>query len=350
MTTYRLIRVPLPASLVQEMDNIIRSGEGGFESREEFVREAVEAAVMEARYGIVQDQLAAPAAAAEPTPGLSVVSSPAVFVASGGDDRLGRTALRRPVRPEHFAEPVARVGEHEPQFGLHNRDYPSLWAGARLCDLTSNGPASFEPMLKDLISEAWEFADYLEALDRQGVPGKPSALFPTNKEKRQASEGAFAQFAVGTLTRDKTTGAWRASGPLFDWGVLGLVEQGDSTPKVGITEAGFDLLCDMEGLDVSQPHGERWALRFLSHLDQHSPADREGFSVILEGASRSCSRSELVEIVRERWSQWSAVEASTNAAGYVARGREWGLLEPRQYQGTYRLTDFGRQVHDRQAS
>jgi hypothetical protein len=38
---------------------------------------------------------------------------------------------------------------------------------------------------------------------------------------------------------------------------------------------------------------------------------------------------------------WSKSVASTNAQGYVARGREWGLIESRQVQGRYALTPFG---------
>jgi hypothetical protein len=34
---------------------------------------------------------------------------------------------------------------------------------------------------------------------------------------------------------------------------------------------------------------------------------------------------------------------SSLVQGYVARGREWGLIEPKQVDGRYWLTDFGRQ-------
>ena len=342
MSTNRLIRVPLPATLVQQMDAIIASGDGGYGSREEFVREAIEAAVLETRYGAPEGGDEGQMDWAVPK---SVTNDPSKeSTASTLQKPLHRTTLLRPASQRLFVEPMVTTKGGGPQFGLHNRDYPSLWAANRLCDLTAEGPVSFDATLKELIGQAWDFGDHLQGLSSEEVRGKPSALFPTNRSKPQSAESAFARFAVGSIWQDEDSAEWVAEGPLFDWGLVGLVEPGDSDPLIGITEKGFELLCDLEGLDVAQPHAEPWAVRFLDHLATSAPSDREGFTVILQGAERMCSRAELIELVRKRWPDWTSTEASTNTSGYVARAREWGLLEPSQAQSKYVLTDFGRRV------
>ena len=40
---------------------------------------------------------------------------------------------------------------------------------------------------------------------------------------------------------------------------------------------------------------------------------------------------------------------SSVVQGYVARAREWGLLEPRLHGGRYRLTEFGSERLDKVA-
>ena len=53
------------------------------------------------------------------------------------------------------------------------------------------------------------------------------------------------------------------------------------------------------------------------------------------------SRLELVEVFQTARPDWTASVAATNTQGYVARAREWGLVESKQVAGTYRLTEFG---------
>ena len=48
------------------------------------------------------------------------------------------------------------------------------------------------------------------------------------------------------------------------------------------------------------------------------------------------------ELVSHFTTEWPGAAAATNAAGYVSRGREWGLVEPRMKGDRYTLTDRGR--------
>ena len=43
----------------------------------------------------------------------------------------------------------------------------------------------------------------------------------------------------------------------------------------------------------------------------------------------------------ERCDWWSGNQADTNSMGYMARGREWGLVELALRDGRYQLTDRG---------
>jgi hypothetical protein len=54
------------------------------------------------------------------------------------------------------------------------------------------------------------------------------------------------------------------------------------------------------------------------------------------------TRRALLDRYSRSHPQWTANEVSTNVAGYVARAREWGLVEPHQLGGTYALTEHGK--------
>jgi len=303
------------------------------DSRAALAREAIEAMVLELRYGTA-DSPDAPGAET----GSTVVTEPVL----ASDDDTTSTALAAPRQPARFVgEPRPAGADEAPLFGLHNRDYPSLWAAGRLCDMTEAGPISFEPALRDLVSEAWDLGHRLAQYDGK-VPGKPSALFPTNREKPQAAESAFTNFAIGSVVSDGE-GNLSGTGPLFAWKILGIAGSDDGA-SVGITEAGYSLLRDMAGLAVTQPHTEEHAMRFLGYIREHAAGDRRGFEAMLRAVGNGVTRPELIEIFSNQWPNWTPTEAATNAAGYIARGREWGFVEPAQVEGLYLLTDLGKRL------
>ncbi|MEZ5343760.1 MAG: hypothetical protein R2706_20695 [Acidimicrobiales bacterium] len=320
MQNKRLLRIPLESGLIDKMDELIRQGAGGLKSREQFVHEALDAMVLELRFDGNSE---------EPSSTFEVIERTE-------PGALGKTALPSPERPAKFLQP-SDERPSEPLFGLHNRDYPSLWAAGRLCDLAGEGPVSFEPTLKELVSEAWDVGARMKVLD-ETVSGKPSALFPTNSDKRQAAEDAFLGFAVGSLRKEG--GRIEARGPLFEWGVLALDTSGDE-PRLGLTEAGYDLLRSMAGLTVSQPHPEEYASAFLGFLKAHAQADWEAFALLIRAIAEKPTRSELAQTFGSNYPTWKKSEAETNSAGYVARSREWGLVSSGQIEGRYSLTEFG---------
>jgi hypothetical protein len=224
---------------------------------------------------------------------------------------------------------------------MHNRDYPSLWAARRLAAyLEEEAAISFEECAERATEEAWTYAAELQALELE-LGTKLTALFPTNVDKRGAASGAFRMFAIGSVSASGT--GLRADGPLFLWRMIGVEPRGEAI-VVGLRREGRALLASLTGLTVAQPHPPEMARAFLAHLREHAPADYWGFEHILQTVADRPTRTELVDAFRQARPDWRESVAATNAQGYVARGREWGLIAPKVVEGRYELTDFGLEV------
>ena len=323
------------------MDELVATRTGGLDSRAEFAREAIEAMVLELRHGVYEPQAQQRRESGsqhDSDPQASAEVLPSDRHAPAGDDPAF-TSLAAPPVVTHLVPPVEDA--REPLLGMHNRDYPSLWAGVELCRSFRDGPVQFETAVAAVTDAAQVFGRHLVQLDGSS-PGKPSALFPTNLKKIESAKQNFEYFAIGWITRNPD-GTVRLHGPLADWKVIGL--EGDSgEPLVGLAEPGRALLTAMAGLTVTQPHPVEYARVFLAHLTVHAPGDWRGLVEMLRAVSGRPTRLELNRAFTDRWPEWSSTTAATTAAGYVARGREWGLVEMKQADGRYELTDFGDEV------
>ena len=347
------------------MDEAIVIGHGGFETRAELIREAVQNLLTELQF---------PDAPAEPTkPRGPSVQAPA----AAGTDRTGHkpdrsapassngleaidevgaalppwerdeltigdlagTAIVPPPKPHLVSHGVAKTPD-EALLGLHNRDYVSVWAAQRLARYTSDGPIPFEEYQRRVTAAAWFFASKLQALETGDRGRKLTVLLPTNMAKRQSAERGFQHFAVGTVGRERGADGLLASGPLFAWQMIQIAPGDD--PLVGLTEEGWELLRSLEGLSLDLPHAAPLADQFLDYLGTHAPADREGFDHVLQVVGDGPDRATLVASFAERYPEWTAAMANTNVTGYVARSREWGLVEPKLVEGRYWLSDRGR--------
>jgi hypothetical protein len=340
----RVVKLLLPVSLIRELDRLLVEGIGGFTTRNEFVREAVEAYLLELTYEAAPDEPVAARRGDGPrlraiagerrgreasVPPLERATTPAV--------ELGSTALPLVAAEGVTVSGVAQVAD-DPLFGLHNRDYPSLWAAARLdVYLDERGWISLDEFLDRVTDEAWSHGALLRRLEQE-AGGKLTALFPTNREKVGAASNGFRMFGIGTATR--ANGRLRAEGPLFAWRVID-VELHQDAPVVGLTREGRELLAKLGGLTVEQPHSREHALAFLRHVKQHARGDYWGFEQVLRIVGNEPRRLELVAEFQKARPDWRESVAATNAQGYVARGREWGLIAPKVIEGRYRLTEFG---------
>jgi len=342
----RIVRVPLPVSLIRRMDQLLLKGTGGYQTRAEFIREAVEAMVLELSYEPAPEeprlQALTVAANAPPTTG----GPPGAQHAPAGPLKppvldLERTRLGIPASGVTLDDGEGTVID-EPMFGLHNRDYPSLWAAHHLAALTTDDLVGLDEFYRTLVAAAWEFGERLLVLEKT-VGAKLSALFPTNRAKPQSAEEGFRVFAVGTCTANGQE--IRLGGPLFMWRVCQVTRRNGHL-LVGLTSAGRELLTALEDVSLEMPHPPTLAERFFAHLRAHAAKDWWGFTTLLEAVEAGATRIELIEVFQQAQPTWNESKNATNVAGYVARAREWGLVEPKQVDGRYALTPFGKHQLD----
>lgn len=336
----RIVRVPLPVDLIRQMDQLILSGRGGFQTRAEFIREAIEAQVLEASYEPAPEEPTAlersPAEAGAEVPGQT--SNVDGQTGQASTLKLEDTKLGPVHRGYQIENGVAEVAD-EPLFGLHNRDYPSLWAAYQIASLTEGGSREINELLEEVTRRAWHYADGLSALET-ARPQKLTALFPTNKKKPQTASAGFRDFAIGRFANNG--GGVTASGPLFVWKICQFQASAGQL-AVGVTTVGYDLLESLSGISLALPHSTVFAERFLGHLKRESPSDLWGITTVLECAGEGANRTDLCRRFSEEHTDWGATTASNYASGYVARCREWGLLEPKLAGGRYVLTEFGKE-------
>ena len=368
----RVVRVPLPVSLIRRLDGALVLRLGGFETRAEFIREAVENQLLDLQYEPAPPEPTmhgASDSAAERHARASESDEAAGRRAQGplreaGDDSgapddlkiveeadrtteapadLGATVLRTPARPVVFEGGIAEP-ESGPLFGLHNRDYPSIWALHRLAELTREGPVGFRDYLEEVTSRAWAYAEALRPLERR-LNRKLTVMFPRNPDKRRSSEEGFRAFAVGSVHERGADDRITTAGPLFAWRACQL--RRDGRLLIALTEHGYGLLEALDGISLDLPHSPEMAERYFDHLRRFAPGDWWGFETVLEAVAEEPDRAGLMSHFEEARPDWSRAQVGTNAQGYVGRGREWGTIEPKMVQGGYRLTDYGRDVLDR---
>jgi hypothetical protein len=360
----RLVRVLLRTQLLRDVDQIVLSGRGDYESRQEFFTEAIQNHVLEVLHGMAESgQLLLSRGVVEETPRpirsqgkvlenrrakaddqaetLVAVLPPAL--ANGQPivpiEDMSDTALPRVARGFALRDGIA-VFKQEPLFGLHNRDFPSLWALNLLAQMASDGPVPAQDAYGRITQEAWRLAKALETLE-ETTSSKITALYPTNLAKPQSAEDGFRAFALGSINRKAdANGMYGTAGPLYGWQAAQLVNS-DGGPSVGLTEAGWDLVEAMVGLTLQFPRSREFADRFFAYLRDQAPWDLAGFEHLLAFVEQRPTRTELTAKFGQWQPTWSDAVQNTNAAGFVARAREWGLVEPKLVDGRYILTEYG---------
>lgn len=355
----RVVKIPMRLDLIRRMDGALAEGRGGFTTRADLMTEAVEQFLVEISY----EEAPPEPPAGEASSARLAHRPPAVDRSEAEADRsslphprdelqwnadppeplelrsLAETALRFAGRGAIAEDGVARP-EDEPLLGLHNRDYPSLWAAHQLAAYTRDGLLPWREFVSRATADGWEFAARLQELERAGHGRRLTALFPANREKQQSAERGFQSFAIGTAPHRGDGSPIPVSGPLFMWRMAQL-QHSKEGPRVGLTTEGWDLLEALDGLSLEMPHGPELAAAFFAHLRRHAPADWWGFEHVLRVVAERPDRSALVRAFATARSEWTPSMASSLAQGHVARGREWGLIEPRQVDGRYWLTEFG---------
>lgn len=334
-STRRIVRIPMPAGLIREMDTALAANAGGYTTREEFIGDAVRDRLLELEY-----DHAPPGPGEQPVTPLTALAEGVTAAPSNAAPPydLDQTVLRAP-QPGFVLDGEAAVPDSA-LLGLHNRDYTSLWALSQLAGLLAESSLPFAATLREVTKRAWEFSARVRPLDAD-ADLKLTSLFPTNRAKVQAASGQFRAFAIGTVRESE--GRLHGDGPLFVWKAL-QARRGADNIEIGMTRPGWDLLAAVDGISLRLPHSPEVASRYFDYLHEHAPADLAGLMVVLRGAGERMTRAELIAAYQTHYSSWTEAQSSTNAAGYIARGREWGLVEPKLIERRYRLTHEGERL------
>lgn len=330
-----MLRLPLAVEKIDAIDEIVRQGIGGFRDRHELITEAIDAYLLELQYGGAPDRSGANFEKA----------TPPIIAASESRARNAGAGLLASV-PECVTIDGGVEVHRAPLFGLHNRDYPSLWAAWQLAKMTEDHLVLQSEFLRHVATGAWKMGEQLRHLEKKHDGMKLAALFPTNSEKPESSEDAFKSFAIGSCAL--LNGVLRCGGPLFLWNVCAAeVQRGEM--YLGLTQVGKHLLQQLEGISALIPHAPHFADAFVQHLQESAPEDWWGFSAVLKIAETNPTRDELLaHFRRERdhlGAKWTDHQIGSYATGYVSRCREWGILEPKLLQGRYYLTDYGTKLY-----
>lgn len=315
----RLLKTWQEADLVRRMDAAISASHGAYADRTEFIAEAL------------RDRIEAE----EERLGIAPGGRPAVRGA--GDATLPEIDLTIIADWVDGDPPtLSRAEGPETNFGLHNRDFPTLWAADWLGRLTTRAgsPISWRDFVAAITPRAWQYGRVLAERDLDRPPGvKLAAGFPTNIKKREGAESRFRAHAVGVPSERGH------QGPMFVFGLVGLVGE-DEDAATALTTDGVALLTRLAEVGIAQgpPFGPAAWKVFGSYLETHAAAELATWRMVLERLADGPDRATLVR----RCDWWTGSTADTNAMSYVARAREWGLVEPRLRDGRYALTELGR--------
>lgn len=324
--------------LIRDLDRALVAGAGGYTTRAEFIEDAVRDRLLELEFEPAPPEPSdptGPSALPDRRPALNVVQPTDGVLDAPTALQLDDTVLAAPT--PGFALDGEAIAQDIPLLGLHNRDFASLWALHELAAITKETAEPLASTLDRVTDRAWEFSARLRPFDI-GAELKLTSLFPTNRAKAQSASGQFRAFAIGTVRQ--TEGQLYADGPLFVWRAV-QAREANGVIEIGLTDPGWKLLASVDGISLRLPHAFDLTKRFLDYLATHAPADLACFVLGLYGAGERMQRGQLIEAYRTTYPTWTDTQASTNAAGYVARGREWGLIEAKLVDRRYRLTADG---------
>lgn len=328
----RLLKTWQEIDLVRRMDTIIINSRGAYADRSEFLAEALRDRIEAEEQRLTDSENKGPTSVIA----ASVARADLGADAAAANDGLDGTATL-PVDFD-FCDwlggemPTLPVAPGPPtNFGLHNRDWPTLLAADWLGRLTSKGgkPVEWPHFTIDVINWAWEYAAKLQREDLDRPRGaKIAAGFPTNRKKPEATEMRFREHFLGAFSNRGN------HGPLFVFRLIGIDGQ-----CVALSKPGVALLHALHatGAAAGPPFPVTAWRVFAGHLREHSPQELDNWLRVLAIVAERPDRETLVD----RCDWWKGTAADTNSMSLIARGREWGLVELSLDKGHYQLTNPG---------
>lgn len=313
----RLVKVWLPVNLVRRMDSAILASGGAYVDRTDFMAEGALALLDELRHEV-------------PEKATPQQKTPTMVDHGKEDGSPPQAAWRFGDWVDADVSTLPATPGPKTNFGLHNRDLPTLWSLDFLGRLVADEgkPVAWAQLNGALLPAAWEEARRLRAHMQNRTDIKTEAGFPTQVKKREASERRFLTHFAGTSQN---------RGPWFVFRLVG-VEDGLVAP----TTAAVQLIRALgeENIASAPPFSEAAWKIFRAHLEREAPEELRLWLEVLEILSEEPTRGE----VASRCSWWSGSQAETNSSSLVARGREWGLVDQSLHDRRYKLTDLGRRA------
>lgn len=353
----RLVKLRLPVALVRAMDEAIVTSRGGYSDRNDFVAEAIwdrlnEDATVDTQVKPSVRSVRSKSATALPRPESQsasagtatskVPNAPVEIDDEGGIPRSvaeGYLPLAEAVTGRGQTPTVPLTPANGVNFGLHNRDLPSLWVTTFLANEVRRmrTPVAWSSFTTSVRIQGQAVGEGLRSLDALlRMPVKVAVGFPKGGDKARASEDRFISTALGTPTREGT------AGPGFLLGLIAADDPVATRPLLAPTPAALDLLAGLaeDGFGLRLPQPVAATRRWLAHIEAVNVAEHKAWMEILHAVADKPSRTELIG----RFPVWTGSQADTNCMGFISRSREWGLVEPDLPDGRYRLTDLGEQI------
>jgi Arc/MetJ-type ribon-helix-helix transcriptional regulator len=325
----RLVKVLLEADLVRRMDRQILASAGAYQDRGEFITEAITDRLTEEEALMEQDAVVTPkvtqaadsSAVAEKPQFVPLVVPPLDASVEMG------TWRNNGIPPTVPVQPTDRVN-----FGLHNRDLPTLWALDRLAVLAGqlHQPVAWEDFVARLRDEGAHAGTLLRHRDLASASSLGTGIgFPKPGAKRDASIDRFIAAAVGNNRR--------ADGPFFVLALAGFTNDGHT--HLAPSDQAIKVLTDMleRGLGPALPQPPAALMCWWQFIAALAPAEHAAWRKVLQVVADEPTRDELVV----RFPEWPGNVATTNTVGFISRSREWGLVEPDLIDQRYRLTELG---------
>ncbi len=253
-------------------------------------------------------------------------------------------------------------------YGLTNRIAPTLWAAAQLVKMQverDGRPVSYGRFIQHVMPLAWRIGIGIEKWEGQqprdkGSAGRgfqASARWPSpprfvDDEERSARREAstvygFVEYGLLTWTGGSSwtpSGKGWARGPLAALGLAAAHANADGSVWLEATRVGVEFLGETgrAGASCAYPHNQAAWAAYKEFLRSVNPLELDRMDEVLNAVASSHARKDLLAKVMDPKSMGSRNGPMNFANGYIARLREWGLLQPAQPKfGPKALTERG---------
>jgi hypothetical protein len=263
--------------------------------------------------------------------------------------------------------PRDRSQEEMSLYGLTNRVSPTLWAASCLIEMQvyrGGEPVAYSDFLMWVMPEAWRIGagvEKWEALQRPNLgaptrrflssarwPSVPDQSDPERAERREASTVyGFVEYALLIwMAGARKMRAGGGRGPLIALGLVDPSAREDGAVFLSATSAAVRLAVGLEraGASCEYPHNaDSWSA-YEEFLAEANPLELQRMDTMLDVIATAEDRAGVFRGVAriDPQAQETVSGSATLANGYIARLREWGLIEPaRPKFGVKALTTRG---------